>query len=255
MPFRIAVAGKGGTGKTTLSALLLRAMLRSGRKPLLAADADPNSCLAERLGVAVGNTIGQLREDLRAQPDRIPAGLSKSEWIERLITQEVTESIGFDVIVMGRQEGPECYCYINNLLRACLEKLAGQYKAVVIDNEAGLEHLSRRTNGRVEVMLVVCEPTFIGARTAQRITDLMRSLELDIGSAYLVLNRYSGEMPPDVAQDLEKTGLPLLGGVPDDPLLLEFERERRSVLELPDDAKAVVAVNGILARLMEGRNV
>ncbi len=250
MPYRIAIAGKGGTGKTTLSALLCRGLLARGRKPLLAVDADPNSCLAERLAVTVDRTIGQLREIIRADPDKIPMGMGKSEWIERLICEEVAESAGFDLLAMGRQEGPDCYCYINNLLRACLEKLAAQYSAVIIDNEAGLEHLSRRTNGRVEVMLVVCEPTAIGARTANRIADLVRALDLDIDNTWLLLNRCSGDIPADIRSDLKESGLDILGTVPDDPLLTEFEINRRSLLEMPDHAPAAVAIDGCLDNLL-----
>ena len=246
MPYRIAIAGKGGTGKTTLSALICRGLLARGRKPLLAVDADPNSCLAERLAVTVDRTIGQLREIIRADPDKIPMGMGKSEWIERLICEEVAESAGFDLLAMGRQEGPDCYCYINNLLRACLEKLATQYRAVIIDNEAGLEHLSRRTNGRVEVMLVVCEPTALGARTAQRIADLIKALDLDIGRTGLLINRCRGDIPADVRADLDSTGCEILGCIPDDPRLAEFELERRSLLELPADSPAAAAIDRCL---------
>ena len=138
-------------------------------KPLLAVDADPNSCLAERLGVTRWRlaTIGYLREQLRANPDKCPPGISKTEWIERLINEEVIESTGLDLIVMGRQEGPRLLLLHQQPPADCLEKIAEPYRAVVIDNEAGLEHLSRRTDGRVEVMLVVCQPTLSGARTAR----------------------------------------------------------------------------------------
>ena len=258
MAFRIAIAGKGGTGKTTLSALICRSLMHQGIKPLLAVDADPNSCLAERLGVTIGTTVGQLREGLRANPEQVPAGVSKSEWIEQLINREITEAIGFDMIVMGSQEGPSCYCYINNLLRSCLEKVGEKYRAVVIDNEAGLEHLSRRTNGKVEVMLVVCEPTPLGARTAMRIRDIMKSLELEVESAFLVLNRCRGQtladIPADVRSELDRTGLEILGCVPEDPLLARFELERRSLLEVPGESAAAAATHEFLKRLIERRN-
>lgn len=253
MPLRIALAGKGGSGKTTLAALLCRSLMNQGVKPLLAVDADPNSCLGERLGVNVSRTIGQLREELRADPNKVPTGMSKSEWMEGLITQEITESVGFDLIVMGRQEGPDCYCYINNLLRACLGKLGDQYQAVVIDNEAGLEHLSRRTDGRVEVMLVVCEPNLLGARTAIRITELMKSLNLDIGDAYLVLNRGRGDMSAEVQALLDSTGLEVIGSVPDDPTVATLELEQTSLLDIPAGAPAAVAVDTLLQHLLERR--
>jgi len=175
MSLRIALAGKGGTGKTTLSALMCRSLQACNVKPILAVDADPNSCLADKIGLTVERTIGSVREELRAKPDAKPAGISKNEWIERQINESLVEATGMDLLAMGRQEGPDCYCFINNLLREYLGRISRDYKAVIIDNEAGMEHLSRRTDGRVDVMLVVCQPTVIGARTASRIVDLVKS--------------------------------------------------------------------------------
>lgn len=256
MTLRIAIAGKGGSGKTTVSALLCRSLLRRAVTPLLAVDADPNSCLPERLGLRVeaAQTIGFLREELRAQPDKVPQGISKSEWIERLINEEVTEAVGFDMLVMGRQEGPDCYCYINNLLRNCLEKIGKQYRAVIIDNEAGLEHLSRRTNGRVDVMLIACQPTLDGARTALRMRDMIRGLKLDVRSAVLVLNQCDGRLPAELRSEFEKTGLDMAGSVPDDPAVARFEAKGKSLLELPADSKAVQAVETLVNGILERKN-
>lgn len=256
MALKIAIAGKGGTGKTTLSALLCRSLLDRSIKPLLAVDADPNSCLPDRLGIRVfpGQTVGALREQLRAEPEKVPAGISKTEWIERLISEEVKESVGFDMLVMGRQEGPSCYCYINNLLRNCLEKIGGQYRAVIIDNEAGLEHLSRRTNGEVDVMLVACQPTLDGARTALRIREIMHSLELKVKRAYLVLNECDGTLPPGLEEEFAKSGLERIGCVPVDPMLAEFEKMQKSLTELPADSAALRAVRALADKLLERRN-
>lgn len=256
MSLKIAIAGKGGTGKTTLSALLCRCLLDRQFKPLLAVDADPNSCLPERLGVKVdeSRTVGHLRETLRADPDKVPQGIAKSEWVERLINEELTEALGFDVIVMGRQEGPNCYCYINNLLRNCIEKIGDQYRAVIIDNEAGLEHLSRRTNGQVEVMLIVCQPTVSGARTAVRIRDIMRSLELKVQSAFLVINQCDGTLPPELRDEFKKAELEIVGYVPTDPTVSRFELEQRSMLELPAESAALQAVVKIVDAVLKRRN-
>lgn len=256
MSLKIAVAGKGGTGKTTLSALLCRCLMERSFKPILAVDADPNSCLPEKLGVEVDDsrTVGHLREMLRSEPDKVPQGISKSEWVERLINEEVTEAVGFDVIVMGRQEGPNCYCYINNLLRNCIENIGDQYRAVVIDNEAGLEHLSRRTNGRVDVLLVVCQPTINGARTALRIRDITLSLNLDIQNTYLVLNQSEGITAPALVEEFAKTGLETIGHVPADTMVAEFEVMRKSLLELPAGATALVATGQMLDEVLRRRN-
>lgn len=251
MTMTIAVAGKGGTGKTTVAALLCRALLARNVKPLLAVDADPNSCLPERLGVHTDRTIGQLREELRADPSKVPSGIAKSEWIERLINQEISESAGFDMIVMGRQEGPDCYCYINNLLRNCLAKISNQYQAVIIDNEAGLEHLSRRTDGKVDVMLVVCQPTLLGARTAQRIKQIMTSLKLKIGKAFIVLNQSEGLLSNELAAAFAETGLKIIGSIPKDPQAERFEIKRQSLLELPPNAPMAQAVNKLVGELLE----
>jgi CO dehydrogenase maturation factor len=251
MSLRIALAGKGGTGKTTISALLCRGLQARNIKPILAVDADPNSCLADKLGLNVERTIGALREELRARPDAKPAGISKNEWIERQINESLVEATGLDLLAMGRQEGPDCYCFINNLLREYLGRLSKDYRAVVIDNEAGMEHLSRRTDGHVDVMLVVCQPTVIGARTAIRIMELVRSLHLDIGSSYLVLNQCNGEMAPELAAQFEQTGLEKLAMIPADPAIAEYDVKGRAVSDLPANSPAVAAVDGLVSRLLE----
>jgi CO dehydrogenase maturation factor len=254
MALTIAVAGKGGTGKTTLAALLCRALMDRGIKPMLAVDADPNSCLPERLGVKMDRTIGSLREELRKEPEKVPAGIAKSEWIERLINEEITESTGFDMVVMGRQEGPDCYCYINNMLRACLDKIQSQYKGTIIDNEAGLEHLSRRTNGKVDVMLVVSHATMLGARTAMRIVEIMHSLELEVGEALLVLNQCDGEPNSVVLDAFKQTGLEIIGHVPQDAAVADAEVHEQSLLTVAADSPAMSAVNAILDELLKRRN-
>lgn len=253
MSLRIALAGKGGTGKTTLAGLLCRALTARQIKPVLAVDADPNSCLADRLGLPVERTIGALREELRANPDSKPAGLSKNEWIERRINDSLVESTGLDLLVMGRQEGPDCYCFINNLLREYLGRIGKQYNTVVIDNEAGLEHLSRRTDGHVDVMLVVAQPTVIGARTAQRIMELVKSLRLDVGACYLILNLCDGQLPPALVAQFQQTGLENLAMIPADAAVADLEVRGRPVGELPADSPALVAVDRLVATLLERR--
>ncbi len=253
MALRIAIAGKGGSGKTTLSALLCRCLVERGIKPLLAVDADPNSCLPERLGITVRQTIGEMREELRQDPESVPAGVSKREWIEQLIHEDIAEAPGVDMLVMGRQEGPGCYCYINSVLREYLGKIGGQYRGVVIDNEAGLEHLSRRTNGQVEVMLVVCPPNVIGARTAARIVDIKNQLGLEVGAVFLVLNPCDQPLGPDLAALFAQSGLEIIAAVPTDPHVSAFDVAGRPLLELPADSQALSAVRGLVNDLAERR--
>lgn len=253
MALRIAIAGKGGSGKTTLSALLCRSLVERGIKPLLAVDADPNSCLPERLGIPVRQTIGDMREELRQDPQSVPTGVSKREWIEQLIHEDIVEAPGVDLLAMGRQEGPGCYCYINSVLRDVLDKVGGHYRGVVIDNEAGLEHLSRRTNGKVEVMLVVCPPNVIGARTAARIVDIKNRLGLEVGAVFLVLNPCDQAPAPDLAAAFAETGLEVLGTVPTDPQVTAFDVAGRPLTGLPDDSPALGAVRTLLDRLTERR--
>ncbi len=253
MSLRIAIAGKGGTGKTTVSALLCRSLVARRIKPVLAVDADPNSCLADRLGVTVERTIGAVRESIRQNPDLKPASLSKNEWIERLINDALVESTGFDILAMGRQEGPDCYCFINNLLREYLARIGRQYKAVVIDNEAGLEHLSRRTDGSVEVMLVICLPTLSGARTAVRIVELMNSLHLDIGNCYLVVNQGDGRVSPAVAAEFQRTGLEMIAMIPADPAVAQCEANGQAVTVLPAESPAVASVDRLLETILDRR--
>lgn len=253
MSFRIAVAGKGGTGKSTVAALLCRALIRESIKPVLAVDADPNSCLPEKLGIKPEQTIGELREELRKHPEKKPSGISKSEWMEMGINNSISEASGVDMVVMGRQEGPDCYCFINNLLRQCLDTIGGQYKAVVIDNEAGLEHLSRRSNGTVEVLLIVANPTVTGVRTAKRIAELVKSLDLNIGASYLILNKVDGEVPPALLAQFEETGMEVVGQVPTEQIILDSEMESASLLQISLDSSAAKSVEQILKAVMERR--
>jgi CO dehydrogenase maturation factor len=253
MSLTVAVAGKGGTGKSTLSALICRALRLRGVRPVLAVDADPNSCLPPKLGIAVERTIGDVREEARDESGGKPAGVAKSEWIERLIYESVVESAGLDLIVMGRQEGPGCYCFINNLLRQCLERMGRQYQAVVIDNEAGLEHVSRRSNGRVDILLVVAQPDITGARTAVRLADLARSLKIDVGQMFLVLNRSDGALDQALAAEFGKTGLETLAAIPADAEIAECERKNGSLLELAGSSRAATAVEQLVERILERR--
>jgi len=247
----VGVAGKGGLGKSTIAALLIRSLLARGVRPLLAVDADPNTCLYEKLGVEAGRTLGQIREESVRLKQETPT-LAKRDLLEMEVQSAVVEGTGFDLLAMGRQEGPGCYCYVNNLLRSFVDGLGGAYKAVVIDNEAGMEHLSRRTNAGVDVMLLVCEPTRSSARTIARLKELAEGLDFRIGAQYVVVNRANGAVEATVQAEIESVGLETIGVVPKDEVVLRYESEDESLLGLPADSAAAVAVDEIAKKLMEG---
>lgn len=247
----IALAGKGGTGKTTLAALIISYLIRNGQGPVLAVDADPNSTLNLVLDVRVDRTIGSMREDITEQikDGDIPPGISKETYVEYQLQQALVEARGFDLLVMGRPEGPGCYCYANNLLRRHIDALSRHYPYVVVDNEAGMEHLSRRTTQKIDLMFIVSEPTLLGVLTAGRIKRLSRELKLDVARSRLVINR-SGEIPEDLRQSVREQSLEPAAVLPADQTILKYGDEGRSLLELPDDSPAVQAVNKLCQELV-----
>jgi CO dehydrogenase maturation factor len=253
----IAVAGKGGSGKTTLAALLVRALLERGRKPVLAVDADPNTNLGEALGVRVATTLGQTVEELHGDMDAVPAGMSKGTVMEMRFASILEERAGFDVLSMGRGEGPGCYCSINNMLRAMVENLSKNYAFVVIDNEAGLEHLSRRTQRRIDVMLEVSDFAVRGLRAATRIDALVDELKLDVRHRMLVVSRAPADDEAArgaLGRMLERAGLAgpeLAGIVPVDPALVEADLDQRGLLDIDADAPAIAAARAILNKVLE----
>ncbi|MCX5701791.1 MAG: AAA family ATPase [Candidatus Omnitrophica bacterium] len=197
MGYIIAVAGKGGTGKTTITALIVRLIKESGSGSILAIDADPNSNLAENLGLKPKDTIGKILDRVASNLDKIPAGMSKDRFIEYEVQTSIVEAPGFDVLTMGRPEGPGCYCYVNNVLRGIIDKLVKEYDYVVIDNEAGLEHLSRRTTRHADVLIVISDATKVGLRSAKRINELAEELKIQIKKKLLIINRYNGALRPE----------------------------------------------------------
>lgn len=247
----IAVAGKGGTGKTTLSGLLVSYLIRSGKGPVFAVDADANSNLNEILGVTVDQTVGAIREEVRQAvgTGSIPAGVSKGSVIEYELENSLVEAEGFDLLVMGRPEGSGCYCYANSLLRKYVDELSHSYPYVVVDNEAGMEHLSRRTTDDVDVLLVVSDPSPVGIATAKRIYGLVDELSLRVKQSYLVVSRANGVLPERLSEMIAGNGLALGGVIPNDPMVVEYSYDGRPVLELPGESPAVAAVAELAARV------
>ncbi len=252
MSYLIALAGKGGTGKTSVGGLMVRYLLEKRRGPVLAVDADSNACLNEALGVEVHTTVGALRESsletIRSGADR-PGGMSMEELFEYQIQQALVEAEGFDLLVMGRPEGPGCYCAANNIIRKYTDILSEKYPYVVIDNEAGMEHLSRRTTHKVNLLLMVSDPTVKGVKTAKRIADLIDELKLDIDRRVLIINRVSGQEGDTLVKYAEDLGLQVAGTVPNDPMVFQFDLEGRPVFELPPDSVALTTLFGIFDSL------
>jgi CO dehydrogenase maturation factor len=252
MAYVIAFAGKGGTGKTSTAALVVKYLIRNRRGPVLAVDADSNSCLNEALGISVHATIGTLREEslaaVRSGGER-PGGMSMDQLFDYQVQQSVIEAKGFDLMVMGRPEGPGCYCAANNIIRKYTDKLSETYPYVVIDNEAGMEHLSRRTTHKVDLLIIVSDPTVKGVLTAKRIHDLVDELQLDVEKRVLFINRVVGYEGEELKKRAEDYGVAVAGLVPQDEMVFRYDLEGRPVLELPEDAKSVAAVFTILDTL------
>ncbi len=251
MAYVIALAGKGGTGKTTFAALMIRYLIEKKHKPVLAVDADSNSCLNEAIGLPVHATIGKLREEslaaVRSGAER-PGGMSMEQLFDYQVQQAIIESKGVDLLVMGRPEGPGCYCAANNIIRKYSDKLSEKYSYVVIDNEAGMEHLSRRTAQKVNLMLVISDPTLKGVNTAKRISNLIDELSLEVDRRVLIINKISGassenkNIPAGFSRLKEMvTGLQFetVSSIPEDEMVSRFDLEGKPVFELPPDSKAL----------------
>ncbi len=248
MSYMIAISGKGGVGKTTVAGLLISRLIARGRGPVLAVDADPNSCLDAVLGVRVEKTIGGVREEARQIASQgMSAGISKQELLELKIAESLVEADNFDLIAMGRPEGPGCYCYANNVLKTALAEIAGNYPYVVLDNEAGLENLSRRLVQKVNLLVMVADPSRRGLDTLQRLHDLAREMEIGYDKLALVVNRLRrDEMPEQLLRLQALTKADFVLGLPDDDELAELAENGGSVMSLPVANAVLDRVDGFL---------
>jgi len=242
MGYVIAMAGKGGTGKTTVAALIVRIIKEKKLGSILAVDADPNSNLAEALGLEAKETIGQILDDIAVHPEKIPVGIPKDRFIEYQVQTAIREGDGFDVLTMGRPEGPGCYCYVNNALRNVMAKLIKDYDYVVIDNEAGLEHLSRRTTRNADALVVVSDATSVGLRAAKRISDLVKELNIKTKKEFLIINRYNKEIEKEKINSL---GLNYLGFIPEDVQIEKISLDGNSLMDLKKDTPSLNALLGM----------
>ena len=246
----IAVAGKGGTGKTTVAALVIRHLLKTKRTPVFAVDADPNYTLGEALGIEVEQTIGMMREEFIGERAEIPSGMSKEAVLERQMHAAMHESKDVDMLVMGRQEGPGCYCYLNNVLRKFMDILAGDYPFVMVDNEAGMEHLSRRNTRKIDLLLIVSDHSVKAARAAGRIVDLVEELKLKVGKSFLVLNRSPENISKEVQAEIERSGLDVLVKLPEDPEIQKADVAGTPLLDLVDDASSISSLGPALESIL-----
>jgi len=249
MAFSIALAGKGGTGKTTVAGMLVKYLVSRGKKPVLAVDADSNANLNEVLGLKVNETLGNAREEMKK--GKVPPGMTKDIFISMKLEEAVVEEDGFDLIVMGQPEGAGCYCAANSLLTAFLERLTGNYPYIVIDNEAGMEHISRLTTSNVDVLLIVSDASRRGLQAASRIDALSRNLNIGVGRSCLVLNQAEPESVAALRPAIEKENLALVGAIPRDRSVFEYDLNGRPTTALPQDNPALKAAYDIFDSIVQ----
>jgi CO dehydrogenase maturation factor len=251
LSFNIAVAGKGGTGKTSIASLIIRYLKKRGKGPILAVDADPNANLGESLGLAVGKAIGSVIASFNDEKINIPPGMTKEAYLEYKLNETVAEGKGLDLVTMGRGEGPECYCYPNTVLRKFADTLSGSYTYMVMDNEAGMEHLSRRTTQNVDELLIISDHSVKGVRTVARIKDLVSELKLVVRRQSVVINLVTDGLAPAVAGELSRLGIEPAAIIPWDEAVQEYDLKMKPLLDIPDTSRAAAAVDELMTKLIE----
>jgi CO dehydrogenase maturation factor len=261
MTITIALAGKGGVGKTTIAGMVIKYLVQNKPGPVLAIDADPSSNLNMVLGLDLDWTVGDIREDMLAQVKNslvaggaamgsLPGGISKHDYLDHKIRASLAEGEAFDLIAMGRSEGTGCYCAVNHNLREVIDSISKNYRYIVIDNEAGMEHLSRRTTRDVQHLLVVSDPTQRGIVAAERIASFRNELDIRIENAYLIINRLPGDLPPALNSEISKLDIPLLGTVASDTDLINFEFSGKPLVELGNDSPVYQAVAAMMEKIL-----
>jgi len=261
MTTTIALAGKGGVGKTTVAGMVIKYLAQNQSGSILAIDADPSSNLNMVLGLELDWTVGDIREDMLQQVKSslvqggaamggLPGGVNKRDYLEYHIRSSLAEGSRFDLIAMGRGEGQGCYCAVNHNLRDVIDSMSKHYPYVVIDNEAGMEHLSRRTTRDVQHLLIVSDPSQRGLVAAQRIADMSRELDIRIENAFLVINRVVGELPDETYAFIEKLGVPLLGTIAADNELATYDAAGKPLVDLPDNSPVYQSITGMLTKIL-----
>jgi CO dehydrogenase maturation factor len=261
MTTTIALAGKGGVGKTTVAGMVVKYLIKTQRTPVLAIDADPSSNLNMVLGLNLDWTVGDIREDMLSQVKTsltaggaamgaLPGGITKREYLDYKVRSSLSEGENFDLIAMGRSEGPGCYCAVNHNLREVIDAISKNYRYIVIDNEAGMEHLSRRTTRDVEHLLIVTDPTQRGIVAAERIASFRNELDIRINNAYLILNRLVDGMPEPLKERIDHLDIPLLGVIPADQELSTLEFSGQPLITLGEESPVFRAITTMLNKIL-----
>ncbi|NMC13053.1 MAG: AAA family ATPase [Chloroflexi bacterium] len=260
MTTTIALAGKGGVGKTTVAAMIIKYLVKNYQNPVLAIDADPSSNLNMVLGMDLEWTVGDIREEMLEQVKAsltssgaamgaLPGGVTKRDYLDYQIRTAIIEGNNVDLIAMGRSEGPGCYCAVNHNLRSVIDTISKNYRFVVIDNEAGMEHLSRRTTRDVDHLIVISDPTPRGIIAAARIAGFRNELDIQIKNAYIIINRYTGGLAKELEFQIEKIGIPLLGYIKSDKTLAEFDMNGKALIDLNDDNPVYLSVAAMMSKI------
>ena len=252
MSFSIAVAGKGGSGKTSVTGLIIKHLIKNDLKPILAVDADPNANLGDSLGLEVEQTVGSIIAGFNNEKINIPPGMTKEAYLDVKLNETMLESKGLDLLTMGRGEGPDCYCYPNSILRKFIDSLSDNYAYMIMDNEAGLEHLSRRTTQNIDALLLISDHSVKGVRTLARIRDLVTELKLVVKRQAVVINMVPGELALGVSQELARLDIEPAALIPEDEQIYRADLEMKSLLELNDTSGAVKAVDLLITDLIKG---
>jgi len=249
LSFNIAVAGKGGTGKTSVASLVIRYLIKNGGGPILAVDADPNANLGDSLGLNVKKTVGSMLNEFQKDKINIPSGMTKETYLQYKLNEIIVESKDLDLITMGRGEGPECYCYPNLILRKFADTLAENYAYTVMDNEAGMEHLNRRTTQNVDQLLIISDHSVKGVRTVARIRDLVSELKLIVKKQSVIINLAPPKLDPLVIEELNRLGIKPTAIIPEDEEVYNYDLKLKPLVDLPDTSKAVTAVRDLMVNL------
>ncbi|MGD9157432.1 MAG: AAA family ATPase [Desulfobacteraceae bacterium] len=247
MPFSIGLAGKGGTGKTTIAGLLVKYLIEKNKTPVLAVDADSNANFNEVLGLKVEDTLGNAREEMKKG---VATGMTKDIFMEMKLEQAVVEAEGYDLIVMGRPEGAGCYCAANTLLTQYLSRLIDNYTSVVIDNEAGMEHISRLTTNNIDILLIISDSSRRGILSAARISELTDDLGVRIGKKMFIINQVKEEKKEDLIKVAEEFGLKVAGIIPEDKNVRDFDLKGIPTIELENESESLKAAYEIFNKIL-----